>query len=327
MMNGANHFLSGHRTGVRMTRSLIYVGLLCAFLDMGVAGAADVASVACPDHPLRILLVNDDGYTAPGIRALRVALKDAGYDVKLVAPSTDFSGAGASITVGHPVTMSKVGDAAEIYFVDGSPATAVLLAADTLYEAKDPPDLVVSGINAGANLGVAVTSSGTVGATLAALTLLEHPVPGIAVSTDLPDRRGPASPANLDHYTDVARFTASFIKGLEQTACARHESLPVPAGIALNVNVPPSPVKAVKGVRVVKPQSRSPYQLHFEAVAGTKDQYRMRIATRVIEGDPMVDEFSAFEHDYITVVPYEARLVISERVRLRLIQDLSRAAP
>src|SRR3979411_133101 len=102
MLNGTKHFLDGHRTGVRMTRSLIYVGLLCAFSDMGVAGASDVTSVACSDHTLRILLVNDGGYTAPGIRALRVALKDAGYDVKLVAPSTDFSGAGASITVNHP---------------------------------------------------------------------------------------------------------------------------------------------------------------------------------------------------------------------------------
>lgn len=190
---------------------------------------------------LKILLTNDDGYQAIGIRTLRTALEDAGYDVVMVAPMVNNSGASASLTL-TPVAFQQVD--ANGYWVDGSPGTCVF-AGLTLFE----PDLIVSGTNLGANLGRLVTFSGTDGA---AFTALFNDLPAVAFSSDEP----PIGLRKL-HYTNVAQFAVKLIETLEEAAGAGGELLP--PGTFLNVNYPlllPENVQGVKlTVQDVEPSS------------------------------------------------------------------------
>jgi 5'-nucleotidase len=134
---------------------------------------------------MRVLVTNDDGVDAPGIHVLAGALAAAGHEVLVVAPADDRSGSGAAIGKVYrdrplPVVDHVWDDLPEIPVkaIDAPPATAVLAA--VLGAFGDPPDLVASGINPGANTGHLVIHSGTVGAALTAAGL---DVPGIAVST------------------------------------------------------------------------------------------------------------------------------------------------
>jgi len=110
---------------------------------------------------MKILVSNDDGYTAEGIRALADAMTELG-DITVVAPDRNRSGASNSLTLENPLRLNKMDDG--VYRVDGTPTDCVHLAITGLLE--DEPDMVVSGINAGANLGDDVLYSGTVAAAM-----------------------------------------------------------------------------------------------------------------------------------------------------------------
>ena len=134
--------------------------------------------------PRRVLVTNDDGVGSPGIVALARALHEAGHDVRVVAPTTDLSGAGASIGPLHrgeriPVSERRWSELPEVpvLAIERPPATAVYLAC--LGAFGERPDIVASGINPGANTGHLVLHSGTVGAALTAAGL---GVPALAVS-------------------------------------------------------------------------------------------------------------------------------------------------
>ncbi|MFI5047579.1 MAG: 5'/3'-nucleotidase SurE [Acidimicrobiia bacterium] len=136
------------------------------------------------DRAVKILVTNDDGVDAPGIAVLAAMLAGDGHDVLVVAPSTDRSGSGAALGQfwgSEPPPVTPVVWAAHpdltVFSIDAPPGTAVLAAA--LGGFGDPPDLVVAGINPGANTGHLVVHSGTVGA---ALTGVGLDIPGIAVS-------------------------------------------------------------------------------------------------------------------------------------------------
>src|SRR5215813_2968438 len=122
----------------------------------------------------KILLTNDDGYNAPGLNALVDALKDFA-EVSVVAPSGEKSGAAQSLTLRQPIVCHVMGD--RHWAVDGTPADAVIVALHKLLPEK--PDLVISGINHGANLGENVYYSGTVGAAREGAL---HHIPSIAMS-------------------------------------------------------------------------------------------------------------------------------------------------
>ena len=121
-----------------------------------------------------ILLTNDDGYQAAGLRALAKELADYA-EVSIVAPSWERSGAAQSLTLRQPIVCHPI--SASEWAVDGTPADCVIVALHKLL--KEPPDLVISGINHGANLGENVYYSGTVGAAREAVI---HHVPALAVS-------------------------------------------------------------------------------------------------------------------------------------------------
>jgi 5'-nucleotidase len=162
----------------------------------------------------RILVTNDDGVYSEGLKLLAVALREVG-DVVVVAPDRERSAAGHSLTLHRPLRMQKLGD--EMYSVDGTPTDCVNLAVLWLLKER-PPDLVVSGINFGLNLGDDVTYSGTVSATFEGSLL---GIPALAFSQEIEEGFS---------FEPAARFA-------RQLAAAVIDGV-APRDLLLNVNVP-----------------------------------------------------------------------------------------
>jgi 5'-nucleotidase len=176
----------------------------------------------------RVLITNDDGYRAPGIRALAPVIAQLGYDVLVVAPLLDESGVGSARAgmVGRPIrTVSDEEHGVTYTGIEGTPAIAVTLACTG---ALGPvPDLVLSGINRGLNIGVPIFHSGTVAA---ALTAAGMGTSAVAVSIDSDD------PAHWPTAATVAGEALGWIQD-------------EPAGTALTINVPDRPLEQLAGVR------------------------------------------------------------------------------
>lgn len=184
----------------------------------------------------RILVSNDDGVHAPGIKALRRELAAIG-DVTVVAPDRERSAASHSLTMDVPLRADVIADG--VVSVVGTPTDCVLLAIKNLL--AEPPDLVVSGINRGPNVGDDITYSGTVAAAMEARIL---GVPSMAVSLG----RSPSGEWDYAFAARVARELALLI--LENG---------LPDGTLLNVNVPNVPEAEVAGIEVVR-QGKQSYE-------------------------------------------------------------------
>jgi 5'-nucleotidase len=180
----------------------------------------------------RLLLTNDDGIHAPGLKALEDALVTLG-EVMVVAPEREMSGASQSLTLHSPLRIEQYDQ--RHFSVSGTPADAVILAFNRLL--PEPPDLVVSGINPGGNMGENVVYSGTVAAAMEA-TL--HGVPAIAMSL--------ASRQALDF-----RVAASFAREIAARVLAEG----LPPNVMLNVNVPRGEVRGVRLTRQSQKVSRN----------------------------------------------------------------------
>jgi len=202
----------------------------------------------------RILITNDDGVDAPGLRWLARTVQRAGYDVVVAAPLTEASGSSASVTaleedgkiVVEPRELSGARNV-PAYGVAASPAFIVLLALREAFGAA--PSIVLSGINRGANAGAALVHSGTVGATL---TASHAGLRGLAVSLDVltpaaaSAASGGAALADLDkaddenrHWMSAAGLAVKLLPTLLHT----------PAGTVLNLNVPDLHVDGIRGLR------------------------------------------------------------------------------
>lgn len=182
---------------------------------------------------MRILISNDDGIFADGIIVLRERLEkvDEIKRIYVVAPDRERSAIGHGITMHRPLRAKEVkygSPKSAGWSVDGTPADCVKLALEELLE--DPPDLVVSGINQGANLGTDVLYSGTVSAAVEAVI---SGCPAVAVSL--------TSYKNHD-YTEAADFTARLVLAVKREG--------LPPGTLLNVNVPPGRPAGIKVVRL-----------------------------------------------------------------------------
>lgn len=242
---------------------------------------------------LDILLTNDDGFDRPSIRALRTALIEAGHRVTLVGPARNASGISVQLTLA-PLAAREVEPG--VWSVEGSPATTTLFGL-TAVLGGNTPDLIVSGINEGANLGPATVISGTVGAVIVATTL-EDPIPGIAVSTDLVDG-DPASAANAAHFANVARLTANVIGVLERRA---NPDL-LPPRTVLNINYPPLARDRVKGVRIAR-QGRVPFfSVGYRGIGG--DQFVPTFGPVEATGDVARSDTVLFRRGFVTIVPMD----------------------
>jgi 5'-nucleotidase len=177
----------------------------------------------------RILLSNDDGISANGLVVLEKIARSLSEDIWVVAPATEQSGAGHSLTLHHPLRPVKIAD--QRYSVNGTPTDCVLLAINHLMK-DHPPDLVLSGVNMGVNLGEDVHYSGTVAAAMEGALLGYR---AIAFSQDFDDADNVPWTVALRHGPDVVRH-----------ACA----VPWSKQVLINVNFPDCDPDAMKGMKV-----------------------------------------------------------------------------
>jgi len=191
--------------------------------------------------PLHILLTNDDGHRAPGIRALHRVLKDAGHHVSMVAPSTEQSATSMGVTSRRNLALQQLED--NSWHLDGQPADTVLVALRHLLE-DNPPDLVLSGINFGPNVGTALYMSGTIGAAIMASL---NGVPAIAVSAGMRfEEVGTEYPSTHEVLEPAAEFICSVVGSLQSSVGKSGRLLP--KEIMLNINYPALPREQIKGV-------------------------------------------------------------------------------
>ncbi len=174
-----------------------------------------------------ILLSNDDGYQAPGLRCLAEALGGLAR-VTVVAPDRDRSGASHSLTLDNPLRAHVMEDG--VIRVDGTPTDCVHLAITGLLEKE--PDMVIAGINAGANLGDDVIYSGTVAAAMEG-RFLGFPALAISLVGEHPR-----------HFETAARVAVALVRRLH--------THPLPADTILNVNVPDLPWEALRGFQATR---------------------------------------------------------------------------
>ena len=181
---------------------------------------------------MKILLSNDDGIHAPGISALYGAIEHLG-DLHVVAPDTERSAAGHSITLTDPIKACTVDKNGQHFgtAVGGTPADSVKLGLCLLHR-DNPPDLVVSGINLGSNTGISVLYSGTVSAASEAVIL---GVPAIALS--LCTYQNP-------HWDTAVSVAAEIVEKVSKN--------PLPDGTLLNVNIPNIPLPELKGMKAAR---------------------------------------------------------------------------
>jgi 5'-nucleotidase len=197
---------------------------------------------------MRVLLSNDDGYSAPGIQILAKALKDAGHDVWIVAPNEEKSGNSHAISILRPLLTKQIEE--RTFAVFGTPADAVAVGlAGVLKDCK--PDVVISGINNGYNVGRDVNYSGTVGAaTEAALEGYK----AIAVSMDYISPSNPAkAPLLQEAFERVARFMVGVLENFHTIVWPQME--------VLNIN---HPATAACGVRLAECNSTNLYEPEYE---------------------------------------------------------------
>jgi 5'-nucleotidase len=179
-----------------------------------------------------ILLVNDDGVYSPAIKLLQDALSDIG-EVYVVAPDRDKSGSSHSLTLSSPLHLTKLAE--NIISVQGTPADCVHLAATGLLPKK--PDICISGVNLGPNLGSDVLYSGTVAAAFEASTCN---IPALAFSI---------TESKPQHLNTAVDYVVAIV--------AKYLAKPLPVNIILNINIPDIPSEDIKGVLTTKLGSRA----------------------------------------------------------------------
>ena len=176
---------------------------------------------------MRILISNDDGYQAQGIRLLADSLKELA-EVTVVAPDRNCSGASNSLTLERPLRVEQAEP--NVYFVNGTPADCVHLAITGLLD--DEPDMVISGVNHGANLGDDVLYSGTVAAAMEGRFL------GLAaIAVSLAGERG-------RHFETAVAITQRLVRHMLQN--------PLPRETILNINVPDCPIEELTGIQTTR---------------------------------------------------------------------------
>lgn len=259
--------------------SFVAVPLMLACVLAGSAAVA-VAQTAASDRPT-ILLTNDDGFDAPGLQAL--AREFAGHaDLYIAAPVSNQTARGQALTVLEPVLVRdrKVPGVTAAWAMDATPASCVSLAF-TKYLPKKP-DLVVSGINRGENLGVSVFISGTVGAARQAVM---NGVPAVAVSIFGNDDKD---------YASAAAYVRTLVDDLRQRNLLKPTLL-------LNVNVPAG---APKGVAVARLSTRLSQPVYECTPASTERSgcFYARYG-QVIEDEPGTDVGEFYRNRVITVTP------------------------
>ena len=229
---------------------------------------------------MRILISNDDGVTAPGLAALYGALADYAECV-VVAPEQDKSGASSSLTLDRPLHPHTLANG--FISINGTPTDCVHLAIHGLLEQQ--PDMVVSGINLGANLGDDVLYSGTVAAALEG-RFLDHP----SFAFSLVSRQ-------VDNLPTAAFFARKLLEA--------HASLNLPPRTVLNVNIPNLPLAKIRGIQLTRLGHRARAAAPVRVVDPRgKAGYWIAAAGDVEDGGPGTD-FHAVMQGYVSITPLQ----------------------
>lgn len=245
---------------------------------------------------MRILLTNDDGIYAPGLRALRTELQKLG-SVLVVAPATEQSAAGHSVTLLNPLLVSEVfeedGKTLIGWGIEGRPADCVKLALLELL--PDPPDVIVSGLNAGSNAGINVLYSGTVAAAIEGAFYRRT---AIAVSLEY-DKK-------IYDFPTAATYARQVVEQIMASKPAQ--------GSLFNVNIPVLERGPIKGVKVL-PQNVSPYTEKFDRRVNPRGRTYFWASPEFLCPDPGVgSDVEALNDGYITVTPLKFDLTDHARL-------------
>jgi 5'-nucleotidase len=246
---------------------------------------------------MRILITNDDGYHAPGLKVLEDIAAHFSDDVWVVAPADEQSGAGHSLTLSRPIRVRK--HAEKRYAVAGTPTDAVMMALARIMQ-DTPPDLILSGVNRGANLAEDVTYSGTVSAAMEGALA---GVRSIALS-QVYAREG---------MGDAVPFEAATVWG--QRVLAPLIDAPLAPSVLVNVNFPACAADAVQGIRI--------------AHQGLRDYGRLQVDTRrdprgydyhwfslgpVVQTPAHATDLEAVAEGYVSVTPLHLDLTHYESI-------------
>lgn len=246
---------------------------------------------------MRILLTNDDGFDAPGMKVLLDIAQTLSNDLWIVAPSEEQSGAGHSLTLTRPLRVRQRGD--QQYSVDGTPTDSVMMAVARVMK-DGPPDLILSGVNRGANLGEDVTYSGTVSAAMEGALA---GIPSIALSQ---------SYARGDMGNDVPFDAASswgerVLRPLVKQSMD-HRTL-------VNINFPAVPAGDVKGVRVVSQGIRDYGRLQIVSNRDPRGfEYHWFGLGPMVETPAHSTDLEAIEDGYVSVTPLHLDLTHYESI-------------
>jgi 5'/3'-nucleotidase len=238
---------------------------------------------------LRILITNDDGIEAPGLRAMEHIAGEVSGDVWVVAPETDNSGASHSLTLAEPLRMRELGE--HHYAVKGTPTDCVIMGVRFLLREK-PPDLVMCGVNRGQNLADDITYSGTVAGAIEGALL---GVPSMAMSLVV----GPAEAdqsAGKPNWETPMQHGADLIRKLLQAGW--------PQGVMLNVNFPDCEPEALKGAVATVQGQRDPDLLRIDDRMDTRGRpyYWLGIQRRKVK-PPEGSDLWAVRANLISVTP------------------------
>ena len=232
---------------------------------------------------MRILLSNDDGYFAPGLAQLATSLADLG-DITVVAPELNRSGASNSLTLDRPMHLRRATNG--YMYVSGTPSDCVHLAVTGVLEHQ--PDMVVSGINLGANMGDDTIYSGTVAAATEGYLL---GVPSIAIS--LGSFAG-------KHFDTAGRVARELVQ--------RFSAMPFAEPVLLNVNVPDLPYEELRGIQVTRLGRRHKAEPAVKSVSPRGETlYWIGAAGPAADAGEGTD-FHAVEHGWVSVTPLQIDL-------------------
>jgi 5'-nucleotidase len=233
--------------------------------------------------PMRILLSNDDGYFAPGLAQLETSLADLG-EITVVAPERNRSGASNSLTLDRPMHLRRAANG--YLYVSGTPTDCVHLAVTGVLEHE--PDMVVSGINLGANMGDDTIYSGTVAAATEGYLL---GVPSIAISLASFEGR---------HFATAGRVARELVQ--------RFSASPFSEPVLLNVNVPDIPYEELAGIRVTRLGRRHKAEPAVKSVSPRGEtMYWVGAAGLAADAGEGTD-FHAVEKGWVSVTPLQIDL-------------------
>lgn len=243
-----------------------------------------------------ILIVNDDGIIAPGIRALVEAMQTLG-DVTIVAPDSPQSGQGHAITINNVLRLEKVHwfEGLDAYQCSGTPVDCVKIAIDKVLHKK--PDICVSGINHGSNASLNILYSGTMSAAM------EAAIEGI-----------PAIGFSLLDYAFDADFTAA--KSYAQTITQQVLTSGLPEKCLLNVNIPALPLQDIKGIKICRQAVAKWEEEFFERQDPMGKKYYWLTGKFVNHDEGVDSDIWALENGYVSVVPVQFDLTHHKAIQV-----------